>query len=170
LSASLNVVETILNFAYVYLAAVQQNARLRAIAPIVGFSSVIMTFWKTALYWMQVRACAMSQGLYRKLTMASNFHLFYIQDYLGGPKGWSYTGHNKPYEFFFIFALPNSMWLIVPAILSVWFGLGLAENLLQAAGLAGPAGGTRSRAPRKSVTRRKSSSSVASSAKASKSK
>lgn len=50
----MNIVETILNFTYVYLAAVQPNARLRAVAPIVGFTSAIMTFWKTALYWLQV--------------------------------------------------------------------------------------------------------------------
>lgn len=91
-----------------------------------------MTFWKTVLYW--------------------------AQDFLSGPKGWGYTGHNKAYEFLVIFALPNSMWLIVPAILSVYFARQIGQMLITAAGLAGPAGGTRSRTRKSSTAapRRKS--------------
>jgi len=50
----MNVVETILNFLYVYMAAIDGRPQLRATAPLVGLSVAIMTFWKTALYWLQV--------------------------------------------------------------------------------------------------------------------
>ncbi|UZJ55161.1 hypothetical protein CBS101457_004481 [Exobasidium rhododendri] len=125
---AMNIVETLLNFLYVYMAAIDGRPRLRALAPLVGLSVAIMTFWKTALYW--------------------------LQDYLTGPKGWGFTGHNKVYEFWVLFAIPNGFWLVVPAILSVYFYREISSRLLTAAGLGpepvGPAAGTRSRA-RKSV-------------------
>lgn len=130
---AMNVVETVLNFTYVYLAAFQPNVRLRASAPVIGFAAVIMTFWKTVLYW--------------------------LQDYLSGPKGWGYTGHNKSLEFWLLFFIPNAQWLIFPAILAVFFGRQISELLVAGAGLAGPAGGTRARSRKSTVattTRRKS--------------
>ena len=50
----MNVVETILNFLYVYLAAIDGRPQARAVSPLVGFSVALMTFWKTVLYWLQV--------------------------------------------------------------------------------------------------------------------
>lgn len=78
----------------------------------------------------------------------------YCQDYLSGPKGWGYTGHNKPYDFFVLFVIPNGFWLLVPALISVYFYNEISSHLLTAAGVGpepnGPSGGTRSRA-RKSL-------------------
>jgi hypothetical protein len=124
----MNIVETLMNFLYVYMAAIDGRPQLRAVAPLVGLSVALMTFWKTVLYW--------------------------LQDYLTGPNGWGFTGHNKPYEFLVLFAIPNGFWLLVPALLSVYFYREISVHLLTAAGFGpepiGPAAGTRSRA-RKSV-------------------
>ncbi|PWN33472.1 uncharacterized protein FA14DRAFT_156167 [Meira miltonrushii] len=129
----MNIVETILNFSYVYLAAYQSNARLRAIAPVIGFTAAIATFWKTVLYW--------------------------AQDWASGPKGWGYTGHNTAYNFIVIFFLPNFQWILFPAAIAFSLGRTMSQSLIQAAGLAGPAGGTRSRTRKSSTpttSRRKS--------------
>ncbi|CEH18201.1 related to adiponectin receptor 1 [Ceraceosorus bombacis] len=128
--ASLNVVETILNFAYLGLAHFAEP-RYLAVSPLVGFTAVVMTWSKTALYW--------------------------LQDYLGGPNGWTYTGHNSNFDWWILFALPNGLWLIFPIIIAAFFGLEIAENLRSAAGVAGnpkgPSAGTRSRSKsgRKSI-------------------
>jgi hypothetical protein len=50
----MNIVETILNFLYVFMAT--GKPQLKAVAPLVGLSVALMTFWKTALYWLQVRS------------------------------------------------------------------------------------------------------------------
>ena len=52
-SAFLNIVETILNVYYLYLA----HIRASPIATIVGFASIIMTLSKTVLYWLQEYFC-----------------------------------------------------------------------------------------------------------------
>lgn len=49
--STLNVMEDILNFSYLYLVH-QSDPAYRAIAPIVGFSGVLMTFSKTLLYFL----------------------------------------------------------------------------------------------------------------------
>lgn len=119
----MNIVETVLNFVYVYMAAIDGRPQMRALAPLVGFSVALMTFWKTALYW--------------------------LQDYLGGPNGWHFTGHNKTYEFLVLFVIPNGFWLVVPALLGFYFYNVISTQLLAGAGLYpepnGPAAGTRSR-------------------------
>lgn len=118
----MNIIETILNFAYVYMAAIDGRPAWRAASPVLGLSVALMTFWKTVLYW--------------------------LQDYLSGPKGWGYTGHNSAYDFFVLFALPNGFWLLVPLILTAYFAIEIAGNLQAAAGVSGfdgPAGSTRSR-------------------------
>jgi hypothetical protein len=50
----MNIVETILNLLYVFMAT--GKPQLKAVAPLVGLSVALMTFWKTALYWLQVRS------------------------------------------------------------------------------------------------------------------
>ena len=52
-AALLNLVETSLNVAYVYLAHMSGWPG----APLVGFASATMTLSKTALYWMQQYFC-----------------------------------------------------------------------------------------------------------------
>jgi len=51
--ALLNVIETLLNIAYLYLAHVKQWSP----AAVIGFGAAIMTLWKTVLYWMQEYYC-----------------------------------------------------------------------------------------------------------------
>jgi len=51
--AFLNIVETLLNLAYVYLAHISQWSA----APVVGFAAATMTFSKTVLYWAQEYYC-----------------------------------------------------------------------------------------------------------------
>ncbi|CAE6519788.1 unnamed protein product [Rhizoctonia solani] len=72
----MNVVETMMNLAYVYYVHIRPSP----IAPLVGFSSALMTLSKTVLYWLQDYYCS-----------------------------WCYTGHNPPLKWIFLFALPNTM-------------------------------------------------------------
>ncbi|KAI0777616.1 hypothetical protein BD413DRAFT_490589 [Trametes elegans] len=53
LAAALNVVENLMNIAYLYLAHVSGSP----LAPLVGFASAMATLWKTALYWLQEYYC-----------------------------------------------------------------------------------------------------------------
>jgi len=52
-SALLNVIETLFNLFYVYLAHISQSP----VAPLVGFASATMTLAKTILYWAQEYFC-----------------------------------------------------------------------------------------------------------------
>ncbi|KZV73388.1 hypothetical protein PENSPDRAFT_648925 [Peniophora sp. CONT] len=49
----MNVVETVLNLHYLYLA----HVRASPIAPVVGFATAVMTLSKTLLYWLQEYFC-----------------------------------------------------------------------------------------------------------------
>ncbi|PFH51585.1 hypothetical protein AMATHDRAFT_58683 [Amanita thiersii Skay4041] len=49
----MNILETLLNLAYLYLAHVTQSPA----APVVGFASAVMTLSKTMLYWVQEYYC-----------------------------------------------------------------------------------------------------------------
>jgi len=51
--ALLNIVENLLNIAYLYMAHVSKTP----IATLVGFMSIVMTLSKTALYWLQEYFC-----------------------------------------------------------------------------------------------------------------
>jgi hypothetical protein len=129
---ALNIVETILNFSYLYL-AYRASPPYAAVAPLVGFTAVVMTESKTALYW--------------------------LQDHLGGPNGWVYTGHCSTRDWWLLFALPNGAWLVGPAVVAYVLGREIAHSLRSGAGVAGhpkgPAAGTRSRSKsgRKSLTK-----------------
>ncbi|KAL1664502.1 hypothetical protein GGF50DRAFT_101691 [Schizophyllum commune] len=52
--AFLNIVETILNIIYLYLAHVSSSPK----APLIGFAAATMTLWKTVLYWLQELFCS----------------------------------------------------------------------------------------------------------------
>ena len=51
--AFMNIVETLLNLYYLYLAHISDSAS----APLVGFSGALMTLSKTLLYWAQEYYC-----------------------------------------------------------------------------------------------------------------
>ncbi|KAK4052068.1 hypothetical protein OIV83_002362 [Microbotryomycetes sp. JL201] len=91
----LNVVESILNFAYLGL-----EANKSPIAVLVGFTTVLLTFWKTVLYWLQDQQC-----------------------------GWCLTGHNDRGKWWLLFAIPNGFWLVAPLAIACVFGAELAQGL-----------------------------------------
>ncbi|QRW20832.1 hypothetical protein RhiXN_05821 [Rhizoctonia solani] len=70
----MNVLETILNLAYVYYVHIRPSS----VAPLVGFSSALMTLSKTVLYWLNDYYCS-----------------------------WC-TSHNPPLKWIILFALPNT--------------------------------------------------------------
>lgn len=74
--ALLNVIETMMNLAYVYLALVSQWPG----APIVGFGSALMTLSKTVLYWAQEYYCGYCAVGHNNL-----FDLFFLWII---PNGW----------------------------------------------------------------------------------
>ncbi|GAA97170.1 uncharacterized protein L969DRAFT_57196 [Mixia osmundae IAM 14324] len=97
--ASLNIVETILNFGYLGL-AIEKSP----LAVMIGFTSVVMTFSKTILYWAQEYFCG-----------ACNI------------------GHNSFDQLLMYWIIPNGLWLVFPlGILSV-FGAEIATSLRSAA-------------------------------------
>ena len=49
----MNIVENLMNIAYLYLAHVKQSP----VAPLLGLSSIIMTLSKTILYWLNEYYC-----------------------------------------------------------------------------------------------------------------
>lgn len=51
--AFLNVVENFMNIAYLYMVHVSGSS----IAPLVGFTSIVMTLSKTILYWLNEHYC-----------------------------------------------------------------------------------------------------------------
>lgn len=51
--ALMNIIETLLNLYYLYLAHISDSAS----APLVGFSAALMTLSKTVLYWAQEYYC-----------------------------------------------------------------------------------------------------------------
>ena len=52
-SAALNIVENFFNLGYLYLAHVAGSP----VAPLLGFTSAVMTLSKTVLYWLQEYYC-----------------------------------------------------------------------------------------------------------------
>ncbi|SPO34754.1 related to Adiponectin receptor 1 [Pseudozyma flocculosa] len=98
----LNVAETFLNFVYLYLAHVRRSASAMAAAPLVGFAAVVMTFSKTVLYWLNDYCC-----------------------------GWCKTGHNNWHDRFFLWIVPNGLWLLVPGLIIYSFGAEMFANLRQ---------------------------------------
>ncbi|PWN22961.1 hypothetical protein BCV69DRAFT_245263 [Microstroma glucosiphilum] len=103
--STLNVLEDILNFSYLYLVH-QSDPAYRAVAPIVGFSGVLMTFSKTLLYFLCDYYC-----------------------------GWCESGHNDWSTWIFLYALPNGFWIICPGYLTLYFGREIAALLTAAAGI-----------------------------------
>jgi hypothetical protein len=49
----MNIFETLMNLAYLYLAHIS----LWPAAPVIGFTAATLTLWKTVLYWLQEYYC-----------------------------------------------------------------------------------------------------------------
>ena len=68
---------------------------------LLGFAVLLMTFWKTVIYWL----------LYAPLTTTSNpfSHLSWLQ-------------------LIFLFVIPNGMWLVVPFMATLYLGAALLKS------------------------------------------
>lgn len=95
----LNLVENFLNIWYLYLAHAQGSA----VAPLVGFASVIMTLSKTVLYLLVEYFC-----------------------------GQCSTGHNDLATLFWLWIVPNGLWILFPSACLYYFGGTLANTLRRA--------------------------------------
>ncbi|KAI0700433.1 hypothetical protein BC835DRAFT_1327542 [Cytidiella melzeri] len=94
--SALNLVENFMNMAYLWLAHVSRSP----LAPLVGFSSVVMTLSKTVLYWLQ-------------------------EYYCGGCS----VGHNDFTTLFIYWVVPNGLWLLVPSFILARLGGDIAASL-----------------------------------------
>jgi len=92
----LNLVENFFNLAYLYSAHIAKSP----VAPLIGFTGVVMTLSKTVLYWAQEYYCD-----YCKL------------------------GHNNLNDLVLLFVLPNVPWLVLPAIIIYVLGKDIAKSL-----------------------------------------
>ncbi|KAL1678399.1 hypothetical protein EV122DRAFT_264727 [Schizophyllum commune] len=112
--AFLNIIETILNLIYLYLAHVSSSPK----APLIGFAAATMTLWKTVLYWLQELFCS-GAGCMTAHNKWLDMVVFY---YL--PNGYAF-------------------WLIFPSIIVYTLGKDIAHSLWAASRLSdgGRAGG-----------------------------
>ncbi|KAI8576227.1 hypothetical protein K450DRAFT_257735 [Umbelopsis ramanniana AG] len=69
-------------------------------ANLVGFSGAVMTLSKTILYWL-------------------NDHC----------SGWAHTKHNDLQTFITLWVIPNGVWIVVPAIITVVLGTDLVKRM-----------------------------------------
>ncbi|KAF8153995.1 hypothetical protein B0H34DRAFT_719956 [Crassisporium funariophilum] len=92
----LNVIETLMNITYLYLAHIAKWPP----ATIVGFGAALMTLSKTVLYWAQEYYC-----------------------------GFCAVGHNSAKDLFFLWIIPNGLWIVVPIFIVWQFGKDLADSL-----------------------------------------
>lgn len=95
----LNVIETALNLTYVYLAHVAGWHG----APLIGFTSAVMTLSKTVLYMAQDYYC-----------------------------NWCSVGHNPLDKLIVYFVIPNGMWIIFPSLIIKRLGQDIASTLVKA--------------------------------------
>ena len=84
------------------LVALYQNYHRHQIATLCAFISSFATFLKTLIYF----GC----------------------EIYSTPK-WVFTGHNSDFDFYLLFVLPSSFWLVIPGLISVVLGSHLFEFL-----------------------------------------
>ncbi|KAF8628925.1 hypothetical protein AX15_003644 [Amanita polypyramis BW_CC] len=94
----LNVIETLMNLAYVYLAHVAEWPG----APLIGFSSAVMTLSKTVLYWTQEYYC-----------------------------NYCAVGHNTLENLIIYWIIPNGLWIVIPSLIVKRLGTDLAVSLIR---------------------------------------
>ncbi|KAK2462822.1 hypothetical protein APHAL10511_005213 [Amanita phalloides] len=95
----MNIVETLMNLAYVYLAHVSDWPG----APLIGFTSAVMTLAKTVLYWAQEYFC----------------------DFCA-------VGHNSLEDLILYWIIPNGLWIVVPTLIVNRLGQDLVKALFNA--------------------------------------
>ncbi|EJU05867.1 hypothetical protein DACRYDRAFT_93032 [Dacryopinax primogenitus] len=94
--ALLNLVENFINLTYLYSAHIAKSP----VAPVIGFTGVVMTFSKTVLYWAQEYYC-----------------------------GYCKIGHNTISDITTLWVIPNGIWLLVPGIIICVLGNDIATSL-----------------------------------------
>lgn len=113
-TALLNVIETLMNIVYLYLAHVAQWSP----APLVGFAAATMTLSKTVLYWAQEYYCG-----YCAVGHNNAWDLFWL---------WILpNGSVRPIHFIGLY--PHwyrcSLWIVVPALIVRRLGGDLVDSL-----------------------------------------
>ncbi|CEQ39199.1 SPOSA6832_00690 [Sporobolomyces salmonicolor] len=118
--AIMNIVESILNLAYLALAGQKSP-----VAVLVGFTAVVMTAAKTVLYWLVDQQSGWASTF---VTRSSSLLCRTAADLA------SYdSGHNTPRDWFWLFAVPNGAWIVFPTLLAFMFGSEIARSLRLAA-------------------------------------
>ncbi|KAL1932158.1 hypothetical protein VTP01DRAFT_9214 [Rhizomucor pusillus] len=97
--AFMNLVETALNFLYLYLGSTLPLSRIGQVN-LVGFSAAILTVAKTVLYW--------------------------LTEYYSGMR---HTGHNDWQTYIFLWVIPNGAWIILPSAIALVLGRDLWQRL-----------------------------------------
>ncbi len=105
--SSMNIIETVLNFYYLYLVHQDRSLSALSLAPVVGLVAVVMTASKTVLYLFNDMFC--------------------------GPSGWCKTGHNDWFTFIFLWVLPNTPWIYIPSWIAYKLGKEIQHGLHVAA-------------------------------------
>jgi len=111
--AFLNVIETMLNIEYLYLAhsspstlpstTANHGGRRKKghpTAPLIGFTAAVMTLSKTVLYHLQEYYC-----------------------------GWCSIGHNEFKTLFWLWIIPNGLWIVFPFLVASTLGATIATSL-----------------------------------------
>ncbi|KAF8347410.1 hypothetical protein F5887DRAFT_955649 [Amanita rubescens] len=99
--AMINIVETVLNLAYVYLAHISKWPG----APLIGFTSAVMTLSKTVLYLAQEYYCHFCA-----------------------------TGQNTLKTWIIYWIIPNGFWIVFPTLIVIRLGRDLSATLVGASG------------------------------------
>ncbi|CAO1626638.1 unnamed protein product [Parajaminaea phylloscopi] len=107
--ATMNVVENVFNFTYLWLAHSSQDGK-RAVAPVVGLTGAVMTCSKTILYFLCDYYCDFCES---------------------GKNSWS--------RWVLLYLLPNGSWIVIPGIISIYLGLEIAGRLRRTAGVGASA-------------------------------
>ncbi|KAF8316150.1 hypothetical protein DL93DRAFT_2078415 [Clavulina sp. PMI_390] len=97
--AAMNLIETALNYAYVYLAHISPSP----IAPVIGLTAATMTWSKTSLYA--------------------------LLDYNCGPNGWCTSGHNDMQTWLTLYVAPNRPWIVIPFLIMLSLGSRISQDL-----------------------------------------
>ena len=112
--ALLNIIETLINIAYVYLAHIAQWPA----APMIGFGSALMTLSKTILYWAQEYYCGFCAVGHNEIW---DLVLLWIL-----PNG--YIAFSL-YCLYPLLTPRYRLWIVVPTLIVLQLGKDIAESL-----------------------------------------
>ncbi|PWN52951.1 HlyIII-domain-containing protein [Violaceomyces palustris] len=114
--STMNIVESLLNLYYLYKVYIVATPSARAEAPVPLLAALVMTASKTVLYFLNDHYC-----------------------------GWCKTGHNDWKTFIVLWVIPNTPWIIIPTLISIYLAREIQSNLRVAAGLSSAVGNGKGR-------------------------